>query len=265
MIETIEELRDIDDEIFITIKGSTQFINWFLKESPIPKTSELFWMYITSTNFIKNSIFDCAENEDIYSVKILFRSLIEHFLRFNYIFFKYTSVKNDSESYKYYLILDLSENLKYLKSIKSANSIFGEDEMRLDKLWDELCEKFPKYKTYNKKEIETWTKDYSIKNIIDFIQNKLPGGNDEFNPFLPSIILEYSDLSSFVHGGIFAYKNNMNFIENEKRQKELLRITNLALFTSSSIKKLSYLIFSQYKTEFADFYIKTDRLIKKLN
>lgn len=264
MTDRLDTLRDIDDEIFETLKFATPFIDWFFRESPIPKTSELCWMFITSTNFIKNSIFDCAETEDVYSVKVLMRSLLEHFLRFNYINMKFIKNGNDSESQKYFSVMEVSENIRLLRSIKNGFTIIGDDSLEMDKIWDEFCEKFPKYKVFDKKEIENLAKELTIKNILDYTQKEIGKTTYEFSGNQMSILIEYSNLSSFVHGGVYAYKNTTNLTNREERFTEILRICGLALLLSATIKYLSYLIFSKYKSEFADICIRTDKLIKKI-
>jgi len=204
MQKELQKLRDIDDEIFETVEDSTKYIAWLLKESPIPKTAEILWMFIGSSNFIKNSIFDCSETEDIYSVKILFRSIIEHYLRFQFIFTKYGITKSDVESEKYYSILEISEYLNYVKSVRSVASIRGIDSKTLNEMWEELRTQFPYLDKYSKKEIEELSRQFSIKNMILFLEETTKVGKKE-DSFLPKMILEYSNLSSYVHGGISAY------------------------------------------------------------
>lgn len=78
----IEKIRDLDYEIFKELQEYfPKTINsQFKKDFPI--TSALSSMFDTSGTFIKNSIFDSCEADDYYGAKILFRSLIEHYIRF---------------------------------------------------------------------------------------------------------------------------------------------------------------------------------------
>lgn len=262
-MEELEKLRDIDDKIFETIKQLTPHIPWLLKQSPIPKTAEFLLMYIHSSNFIKNSIFDCSETENLYSVKILFRSLIEHYLRFQFVFTKYSLSKNDKESKKYFEILELSEHLDYLKSLKKVASINSNDVTSLNDVWDDLRLKFPKFKKFTFKELEKYSQEFSIKNVITFLKEESTEKEKE-NYILLKIIPEYSELSSFVHGGIFAYKDHKKFSEEKERIKEFIRICSLSLQIASTIKMFSYLVFYQHKKEFGSLYNKTQNQIKKI-
>jgi len=261
--DKIERIRALDDELFEIFEQSNFLIIPFLKNSEIPKTTELLIMFMSGSNFIKNSIFDCIENDDVYSSKVLFRSLIEHFLRFKYISVNYLMEKSDSKSEYYYTILEISEYLSLSKSIKSVNKINGIDEQTVMEMWTELCEKFPKLKTFNKNEIEEFTRNFSIKNIIAFLTETVSKSNPkEF--LLSKMIIEYSELSSFVHGGIFAYKSCFLYSNETERQKEQERIAGLTYQLCGTIKYFSYLIFYQFNKAFGPLYLKTEELIKKI-
>ena len=263
MKEKLEALRDIDDEVFETFKEITPYIPYLLKESPIPRTAEFCLMYIGSSNFIKNSIFDCSETEDLYGVKILFRCLIEHYLRFQFIFTKYMISKSDEESKKYFETLELSEHLDYLKALKKVSNIQSNITNSIIDVWENLRKEFPKFAKYSTKELEVSSQEFSIKNVVTFIENQIRQTENK-NGFYLKIIPEYSELSSYVHGGIFAYKSQFELQDSEKRIKEFIRICSLSLQLASSIKMFSYLIFFQYKKEFGKLYNKVDQLLKEI-
>jgi hypothetical protein len=263
MNEKLEALREIDDEIFETVKELTPYIPYLLKEIPIPKTAEFCLMYIGSSNFIKNSIFDCSETEDLFGVKILFRCLIEHYLRFQFIFTKYMICKNDEESKKYFEILELSEHLDYLKALKKVANIQSNMTTSLIDVWESLRKEFPKFGKYSIKELEAYSQEFSIKNVVTFLENQILNTENK-NDFLLKIIPEYSELSSYVHGGIFAYKSQNEFSNSQKRINEFIRICNLSLQMASTIKLFSYLVFFQHKKEFGNLYNKVDRLLKRI-
>jgi hypothetical protein len=264
LLVEINKIRDHDDELFEIFKCVMPLTLKLITNSKIKKTSELFIMFITSTNFIKNSIFDSIENDDVYSSKILLRSLIEHFLRFKFILINHTLEKNDKKSEYYFTILEISEYLTYSKAVKSIKHIYAKDEDTLDEMWDELCIKFPRLKSYPRKEIEEFNRNFSIKNIIRFLTRKVINIEKNKDIFLSTMILEYSDLSSFVHGGISAYKSSFEYSEVNNREKEQLRIGELAFKLCGAIKQFSYLIFFQHDKEFGPYYLKTEEILKKV-
>jgi hypothetical protein len=268
MIEKIEKLKRIDDEIFEEVKKASAHFPWLFKESSIPKTAELLIMYMSSTNCIKSSIFDCAEKEDIYTVKLLFRSMIEHFLRFQYIWFNYTEGGKEEFSSKFYIKLMLSEKLSLMKSTNSVNGIQKKEGKTVDEMWNDLEKIDPRFASYTKPEITKFSESISIKNIIKKLEeyindNKIEKLNN--NTFLTELILRYSTLSSFVHGGIYAHLNVINYERSKKKHDDLIVICGLALQANAFIKLFSFLIFYEVKPEFRDIYTKTQELIKKIN
>ncbi|MBR8536929.1 hypothetical protein KDU71_15255 [Carboxylicivirga sediminis] len=261
-ITKIEYIRELDDELFEIFEQTNFLILNQLSKGEIPKTSELLLMFMTSSNFIKNAILDCLENDDIYSANILFRSLIEHFLRFKFICFKYLKEKSDKQSEYYLTILEISEHLSFSKSINAVNKINGIDNQTINEMWSELCEKFPHLKKYTKKEIEEFSRQISIKNIIAYLTEVLES-EEKNEQLLSKMIIEYSDLSSFVHGGVFAFKSCYKLSNDEVRQKESERIAGLTFRISGAIKSISYLIFYQFNKEFGSLLLQTEEILRK--
>lgn len=108
---TIENIRDIDEEIFEVMKEN--FHNSLPTFSRVGFTNvgRAFTTFVTKTNFIKNAVFDLCENDDTYSANILFRSLIEHHLKFMFIFIRHTKEQNDDVGIEYYQFCDLIESI----------------------------------------------------------------------------------------------------------------------------------------------------------
>lgn len=264
MIDKIADLRDIDDEIFDQFEKATEHFTWLINTNSIPKTSELYIIYIASTNTIKNAILDCADNQDIYTIKILFRSIIEHFLRFQYIWFQYIHGGKESSSLNYYTQLNLSEKLSYLKSINSVNRLNKEKGKTISEMWVELGKEDVRHSQYSIIDIENFSRNISIKNIIIFLEDRLSKGNGSYDGFLQTMILRYSTLSSFVHGGIYAHHNTISYGTSGKRNNDLIVISGLALQAATTVKSLSYLTFSEVKPEFGEIYSKTSEVIKKV-
>ena len=91
--------------------------------------------------------------------------------------------------------------------------------------------------------------------------------DDKFSSdFFGKLIVEYSDLSSFVHGGMKSYQEMMSMNTLEKRLIEYERICGLAFQMSNSIKLFSLLMYVQTDREdFSLHYLKIDKILKKIN
>ena len=259
-MERLDQIRDLDDLVFGEYKDYFPKILDSEFSRKYPKTIYLSNLFTSSTTFIKNSIFDCAEKDDLFGAKILFRSLIEHFLRFKYVFFYWMNNQDDSVSEKYIEFTEAREKLDQIKATISEYKLSNPDiEV---KSWKRILEEIPSLSKYSKKQIENETLKYSYKNIIKVLKeadNTLGGESTFYN----SLILEYANLSSFVHGGAGAYKEMMKMTDSSIRIKELIRISELSYLLSGSVKLYSTLmLFQTDKEEFGKHYIRIDELLK---
>ncbi|MDE1205886.1 DUF5677 domain-containing protein [Tenacibaculum larymnensis] len=260
----IEEIRYLDNIIF------EEFQTYFLKtttsnfKEEFPNTNTLIHFIDISANFIKNSIYDNCETDDYYGMKILYRCLIEHYIRFKFIFTKWIAEKDDYFSKNYLEYNDAREVLDLIRA-KISEQQLSDPNYKL-KDWDSFLKDHPNFKNKTRKEVEEETRKFSFKNIIRFLNNQLK--NEELNnsDFFGKLIIEYSDLSSFVHGGMKSYKEMMRMNTEEKRLIEYKRVCGLAFQMSNSIKLFSLLMYVQTdKEDFSLHYLKVDETLKKIN
>ena len=262
-MDRIEKIRDLDDLIF------AEFQEYFPKtinsnfSRKYPKTFHISNLLTTSTTFIKNSIFDCSETDNLYGIKILFRSLIEHYLRFKYVLFNWMKLKNDSISEKYLEFTEAREKLDYIKSVIAEQKLSDPDVEV--KSWQKIFEEIPSLKKYSKKEIEQETLKFTYKKIIKTLK-EIDQGSENETKFFGSLIREYSELSSFVHGGAGAHQQMFVLNDEIKRRDEYFRICGLAYQIAATVKLFSLLMIVQTdKEEFTGHYLKVDNLLSKVN
>lgn len=263
-MKTLEDLKNIDDRIFKEFQRATDLYLKKLLKSEFRSTTELCYLYISSANSIKNSIFDCIETDDYYSVSILFRSIIEHYLRFKYFWFKSSGFNSDSYSTKFLMAIDFKEKIEIERSlnvIKNLNKMNTKTEIDI---WNDLVAENPNFTKFSKQEISEFSASLSIKNIIRFIEGKMKDDKNESNIFLQKLIFSYSNLSSFVHGGIFANRQ-MNSLQNDnERHRSLIGISGIALQSATFIKLFSFLTFYQFMPEFGEHYNNISQLSKEI-
>lgn len=261
-VQKLEMIRIVDDKIFENNKKVIPLILKLIETKKIPKTIELFSMYMNNTSFLKNGIFDSLESDNLYTSKVLFRSLIEHYLRFLFVYFNYLSDKDDTKSEHYYIALEISEFLAYNKPL---NIMKGKNitTATLNNEWDNLCIEYPALSKYSKKEILLYSKQLSIRNIIKFINEQVGVSKNTGYVLLPNMISEYSKLSSYVHGGIFALHECDIYSDKKKRDIEKLRLGQLTFQLTGQIKLLSYWIMYPYEKQLENVYLNTEKLIKE--
>jgi len=262
-MERLEKIRDLDDLVF------EEFQKYFPKtmesnfSKKYPKTFHISNLFTISTNFIKNSIFDCSETDDLFGTKILFRSQIEHFLRFQYVNFNWMKNQSDDVSEKY---LEFTEARAKLDTIKTAIAKYKLSNPDFEvESWKKIFDEIPGLKKYSKKEIEQQTLKYTYKNIIKTLK-EIDKKSENETSFFGSLISEYSELSSFVHGGADAHNQMFKFNDKRKRENEYIRICGLSYQMAGMVKLLTILMIVQTdKEKFKNHYLMLDKLLKKVN
>lgn len=259
---TFDKIREHDSEIYDVFVKYTPVTNEILKTIKHPKTGLTLVQFMVKTNFIKEGIFELYESENLYSMSILFRSMIEHFLRFQYIFLRFAKDKNDSIGEDYIVFCSLNEFIEIGKSWKDVSKISGERPV-LDP-YDLLKEFNPDFARYSRKEIENKSHQFRYKNIIKFIHELV----DNRPPLVDTSLLlklipKYADLSSFVHGGPNSDKEMMKNISEEVRNKVLLDIIEQTFIMTASVKSFSYLMLYQEDRRLGSAYNEVQSIMKK--
>lgn len=259
----IERIRDLDDEIFKEFQSYFPKITNSTFSKKFPNTSILMQLFDTSGTFIKNSIFDSCATDDYYGVKILFRCLIEHYVRFQFIFMNWSASKGDEFAKEYLEFNNAREVLDLLRAKISEQQLFDSSYNLKD--WDNFLKDHPHFKNKTRKEVEKETKKYTFKDIIIYLNDQFKLGKTDTSEFLGELIVEYSGLSSFVHGGMKSYHEMMSMNSEEKRQTEYNRIYGLNFQLSNSIKLFSLLMYAQTDKEiFGLHYLKLNEIIRKV-
>lgn len=108
----------------------------FQKTGIIPKTLESMFILIRAIEAMKNSVFVLAETKNLYSINVLNRSLIEHFIRIHYILLKSMEEKDtndDSIGVRYFDTLYKKEQLDSGNAIKKYASLVNVDTPEVKK------------------------------------------------------------------------------------------------------------------------------------
>ncbi len=138
---------------------------------------------------------------DLYSAKILHRSLIEHAVTLQYIWCREHILKDENlTSEKFFIIYRIAENIKRFGFDNKVNRILNEhlekDTVKLyskirgqdEKITRNALEHSSQFKL--EKMVDFLVKDESLKNVLK-----------GFNSLFLGAIGDYNVLSSYVHGG----------------------------------------------------------------
>lgn len=229
---------------------------YYFKDNGFPKTGQVMIQFMAKGNFLKTAIFDLCEVGNIYGVKIIFRSLIEHALKAQFIFMKWVENKNDQTAENYLKWYEASEIYDYIKSMEATTKIFNSKELqhKPDKI---LFDLHPEFKEKSLKEIKEIASQFNYRLIIKYINETLFKNKDsEYFLFLLKIIPNYAELSGFVHGGPTADKDMFIYIKEEDRDEELLRIAYLAVSLAASTAAFLVLGLISYDRSFGELFMK---------
>jgi hypothetical protein len=208
---------------------------------PFPKTGQALFMLFSKSVYLKNAIFSICENDDIYSSNIIYRAIIEHYLLQHYMYMRSIETKSDQPGVDYYKYCDLGEGSRFVYSVLQSYKIFTDDERPYNH-WDEL-RKYDAYKELSKSQLESKVKQFNYKEIIKYFADISKRKNRPHLKidFFKWMIPDYSELSSFVHGGPWAEQYMYQFSDDEKRNREGLNICKKAFNLTCIMAQITYL------------------------
>jgi hypothetical protein len=262
LLLAISLVRERDSEIDQIVDEFMPLALTFTTEGPIPKTFRVFLSFIASTEFIKNGILGLAETENVYAAKILFRALIEHFLRFQYVWCRVCEDKSDAAAEDYLKHGLFKESLQIARSWKRIAKILGRDS-RLT-THEAVRHVIKEAADCSDREINDQASQFEYARIIEYIFERLKLGEVEEIPFLLRIIPNYGDLSCFVHGAPGAMNIMASLADEGKLITDLRNVTELAFQIAGSVKMLSLLTFYKYDMNFGAPYLKVVKVLRSL-
>lgn len=196
-----------------------------IKISNIHYSAETIYILVNNSESLFNEILNSVIDDNFYAASILYRSLTEYFLRLLYVYLRTTNDKNDKAGYEYLILLKENETRQFNNSIAELNNYIKEFNFSVKRKYlkpinSSITVEQTKLAKYN----------YSYRNIIKYIfQNynylNLQGPNELF---FFTVMQEYNELSSFVHGG-----PTSNEIYAAKLNKDGLKDIDDFLITSS--------------------------------
>lgn len=198
----LADILDFDDWMHDTFARVGDRFVPILVSSEFPISSMSLVGLMSSANSIKLGIYDLAESCEthLYVLKILQRSLIEQFLRFQYILFRCLNEERDEVGLEYRKYSKISEILSYVNASSVAASMVGKPTE--DVILKKLKKEYPDL-SVSKKQLNEITGKWKHRSIIRYIKNN-SNIADKQAGFLLGLIPKYAELSSFVHGGTSA-------------------------------------------------------------
>ncbi|HRH70037.1 MAG TPA: hypothetical protein PLB89_11060 [Flavobacteriales bacterium] len=242
-----KKVTELDEGVFKVIEQPLVDLIKKSREWPQKQTMLLCAQFIGTTNFLKEGIFELTTTDNPIAVRVLFRSLIEHYLRFTYIFMRALSEGNDHAATDYLHVLDAREMVDYAKALIFSGGL--ERGPTGDKnAWSVLDDERMNRNNVSRQETDRVTKLFQIREILNYITKTLASDGKGVPPMLRSIIPEYSLLSSNVHGGPKSLWEMLEEGDVDQRHAALFKYCELAFLMAASVKEFTFMLAAKHET-----------------
>ena len=230
----LQEILDFDDKLHEKFEEIGNRFTPVFASSKYPATATTLIGLMSSANSVKLGIYDLAEACDthLYVIKVLHRTVIEHYLKFYYILFRFINEKTDEVGLEYRKYSKISETLAFVNASSASSAIAGKstDSAVLKRLRKEC----PEY-DISKKELNEITFKWKHRSIVKYIK-KNTGIIQNEKSFILKLIPEYAELSSFIHGGTFAEEYYHGVCEAGKLKEVVFNEVWEVAFMAASMK-----------------------------
>lgn len=231
----------------------------------LPIANQVLTDFSKRVDAIFNSILLLAKADNLYSLFILYRSILEHSYKAFYIFAKTTRNGNDETAEKYQKHLFISEFLAEQAGVLEMEDLINESETKSDFL-NFLLTKFPELQGFdkeNQKEISAAIKEFRLSEIIKFLHDRFSQREENKNiaSVFAQTLPEYSHVSTFTHGGSYASNLMDKFSEQDLTLQEIDKIVKIS-FTVCGVLKENVFITYRLDKSFLDI-LKTFQEIRK--
>lgn len=248
MRKSLSDILEFDDWMHEEFSRFSEKLALVLTESQAPITSFSLMGLLATINSIKLGMYDLIEKCDthLYVVKILHRSLIEQFLRFQYLFSRYINEKNDDVGLEYRKYSRISEVLAYINASSVASNMVGKttEEIVLKKLKKD----FPEF-SISKKELDSITNRWKHRSIIKYLKSNCKLTENKGGDYILKLIPEYAELSSFVHGGTSAEEYYNASMSEDSLKEQMLSEAEEACMVAALTKGMLLIVATKFEPD----------------
>lgn len=226
--------EDVDPHFDVISDAIKRSMN---KEKPLSIFSVV--SFLPKIESIRLGVFDLARVEGYYSINILYRSLIEHYIKAIYLWIKTIENNNDEVGIDYWIFGSDKEIVDYARALGDSYSLLGIINKESPKQTLERMGVLDGDKSITK--IKNRTEQFNYKNMVRYISTNTKMKEKGVAPIINKIFPMYSELSSCVHGGpesVGAYEKGFDSISD---------ILGFSVFASLSIRWLSYELLCQHE------------------
>ncbi|OGY39976.1 MAG: hypothetical protein A2570_00135 [Candidatus Brennerbacteria bacterium RIFOXYD1_FULL_41_16] len=195
-LSKIEQLIELNARLSQEIGRTLPAIVKSLGKTKFKHTGKALLSFIPKTGYLNSAILELSASKNLYSAAILSRSIVEHNFRQQYIYVRALNDDSDDVGKRYYQTLKASEDLELFTKINNYNEVIDPGKTK----WNTKGE--------HNKAIQEVGKEFGIKQIFFYLiknnNNEKSETIEHFKKeYLLERLIEYTNLSSGVHGGPF--------------------------------------------------------------
>jgi hypothetical protein len=190
-----------------------------------PIAQEILFDLAERMDSIYQGMLDAAYRDNLYALYILYRSLIDHYVKIQYIVDKTAAETSDITAEKYKKHLFITEVLAEQMGVLQMEDLLATVEKQTDFL-EFFRKKFPEMAGFdkeNQKEISAAIKQFDMRAMIKHLTERYRQLSDVPNAgwVFASTLPEYSQVSSFTHGGAYAGQIRKSLMNDGKVEEQL--------------------------------------------
>ena len=214
--------------------------------SALPETSTAAIGLARRIGSLRDGVFRLLDASELYSAKVIQRSMIDHHLRLLFLHERYFAEKSDQAGTDYILASDAQEDLSYARTLHGMDQIFGwgQEEGRKRSLREVLLDHFPEYKEKTMAEIKRVAQSFGHRSVIEYLvkgieQRAKDGSSREYDDpnLLSGYLFVYFQLSSFVHGGAAAEKERTHADRDKSLGRRRMKLLAFYVFQTDLISR----------------------------
>jgi hypothetical protein len=242
----LKKITDIDEEINEAETGFTMYLRWMASDSPIPKTASLLTGMLNHISKMKYSIYDFANCNDMLCGKIVYRTFIEQYLRFYYLFIRSFRQADDTLAIRYGNALDIMEDFACKRADAQTLQFYHDHDITTAEMWDALKVKRTDLAKYSLVEVEQMLQEFSWDGITRYLETS----KEQAEPGGPSdLIYEHALTLCFIHGGPGLTDALDIYKSSDEAEKEFNRMCTSALDLCTAVKMYCCHLYGQYNKD----------------
>jgi hypothetical protein len=119
--------REVDDAFFEVFRETSSIVFERIASTAYPATYRCLFTFCAKAGSLKTGMFECVDSNNPYAFKILFRCFCEHYLRFMYVWSRFTQEKSDQAGQDFYGFCGAAEAVDYANSLTATERLLGKD------------------------------------------------------------------------------------------------------------------------------------------